>query len=287
MKYKSGAIRKRTIFLVIAGLLILAGVVVLSKSPLGDVLFSSKSHFIVHPVDDRVLYEPGAEKHANQIANFLEYAVQVVEKGHQKPFHKPFKVYVCATQESHNKFIGDRSGYPIRGCSLWGNVYIAPAAFQFHGQDTHKATLIHELSHQHLWQSLGFLWNRKMPFWFSEGLADHLAGLGGVGISDAQAVKEILEGNHFTLNEDQSVTSTLRKVIISAGISPVMFHAQVKLFVDYIASANPEAFGKFVAAVENKRAFEQSFEELYGVSIAGKWEQFIDHYSDGKALNSQ
>lgn len=104
--------KKRFIIPGIIAVLLLAGAVVFVRSPFGIALLKSKSHFITHPSDTRVLYEPGAETYADKIAAFLPEAIKRVEQGHFKPFSKPFNVYVCYTQESHNEFVANPTNYP-------------------------------------------------------------------------------------------------------------------------------------------------------------------------------
>ncbi len=129
--------RKKIIIFSILGIFIVSILVFFLRSPIGRALLKSKSHFIPHAADSRVLYEPGAEGFADKIADFLPTAVKRVEEGHFLPFKKPFKVYVFSTQKSHNESIANLTSYPIRGTAVQGNVFIAPSAFLFKGLDTH------------------------------------------------------------------------------------------------------------------------------------------------------
>ncbi len=52
--------RKKIIIFGILGIFILAVLVLLLRSPIGRALLKSKSHFIVHAADSRILYESGA-----------------------------------------------------------------------------------------------------------------------------------------------------------------------------------------------------------------------------------
>ena len=119
--------RKKIIIFSILGIFILSVLALFLRSPIGRALLKSKSHFIVHAADSRVLYEPGAEGFADRIADFLPAAVKRVEEGHFLPFKKTFKVYVFSTQKSHNESLANTTSYPIRGAEIQGNVFIAPS----------------------------------------------------------------------------------------------------------------------------------------------------------------
>jgi hypothetical protein len=146
--------RKKIIIFSILGIFIIAIFVFFLRSPIGRALLKSKSHFIAYEADSRVLYEPGAGGFAEKIADFLPTAVRRVEEGHFLPFKNPFKVYVFSTQKSHNESLANTTSYPIRGAATPRNVFIAPSAFSFKGLDTHKESLMHELSHLHLISTL-------------------------------------------------------------------------------------------------------------------------------------
>jgi len=266
--------RKKIIIFSILGIFIVSCLLFFLRSPIGRALLKSKSHFIVHAADSRILYEPGAEGFADKIADFLPMAIERIEKGHFLPFKKPFKVYVCSTQQSHNAFIANPTSYPIRGAAIQGNVFIAPSAFSFKGMDTHRASLMHELSHLHLAQRQGFLKRRRIPSWFTEGLANIIAGSGGEGISDDMAIQSIKEKRHLILQERGGFLKTLPKIIRAAGLTGPMFHKQNKMFVNYFNSLNPEAFKKLVLAVQSGDAFSTSFLRHFEMKPQEMWNLF-------------
>ena len=266
--------RKKIIIFSILGIFILFVLVFFLRSPVGRALLKSKSHFIAHTADSRVLYEPGAEGFADKIADFLPTAVKRVEDGHFLPFKKSLKVYVFSTQKSHNESTAVPTSYPIRGTAIQGNVFIAPSAFSFKGLDTHRESLMHELSHLHLSQRLGFLKRRRIPSWFTEGLANIIAGSGGEGISDDMAVQSIKEGRHLIIPEMRGFLDRMPKTIQEAGITGPMYHKQNKMFVDYINSLNPEAFKNLVLAVQRGEAFSESFLEYFEMSPEEMWSRF-------------
>jgi len=57
-------IRKKIIIFSILGIFILSVLVLFLRSPIGRALLKSKSHFIEHATDSRILYEPGGDVEA-------------------------------------------------------------------------------------------------------------------------------------------------------------------------------------------------------------------------------
>ena len=62
--------RKKIIIFGILGVFILVVLLFFLRSPIGRALLKSKSHFIVHEADSRILYETGAEGFADKIDAF-------------------------------------------------------------------------------------------------------------------------------------------------------------------------------------------------------------------------
>ncbi|UCE22086.1 MAG: hypothetical protein JSV46_07705 [Candidatus Aminicenantes bacterium] len=266
--------RKKIILLSIIALVILMFGIVFLRHPKGRALLKSKSHFKEHRADSRILFEPGAEEYAKKIADFFPEAIKQVEKGHYLPFTKPFKVYVCSTQQSHNAFIGNPTSYPIRGSAFNGDVYIAPSAFSFKELDTHRESLMHELSHLHLRQRLGIFKTMRIPHWFREGLANIIAGSGGEGVTEDMAIQAIKEGRHFKVQDRGGYFKSLSKIIVEAGLTGPMFHMQNKMFVRYIKNMNPEAFKKLVIALQKKDTFSIAFLNHFEMNPEQTWERF-------------
>ena len=106
---------KNKLALLVIGILIAISLVLFMRTPYWTALIKSKGHFIENNKDKRVLYEPGAEKYASQIADFLPNAIKQVENIHSMPFKESFKVYVCNSQKSLGGFVAAKSLYPIRG----------------------------------------------------------------------------------------------------------------------------------------------------------------------------
>ncbi len=237
-------------------------------------LFKSKSHFINHVEDSGVFFEPGAEIFADKIAAFLPDAVARLEKGHFQPFKKSFKVYVFSTQESHNEYLAIPAALPIRGAAFTRKVYIAPSAFSFQGLDTHEESLMHEMSHLFLRQYLGFIKVRKIPFWYSEGLANIVVGSGGEGISEDMAIQAIRQGRQIPIEERGGFLKSLSKVIGKAGLSGPMYHRQNKMFVGYLRDSDPNAFRSLLLEVLEGASFSKSFQNNYQATPQEIWERF-------------
>jgi hypothetical protein len=266
-------IKTRKIIVITFFSLILLLIVVFFLSPYSTALLKSKSHFIKHSSVPNVYYEHGAEEYGNKIAHYLPKAVERVEQVHELPFEESFKIYVCNTQKSFNEFIANTSSYPIRGAALLGNVFIAPSAFNFIGRDTHRETLMHELSHLHFRQRLGLFKVRKLPVWFGEGFADYVADSGGEGIEESEAINFILNGKHFIPKEEGEILGSINKEL--NGLSGPMFHKQVKMFVAYIIESDSLKFKSFLREIQRGEYFSEAFNNTMGLGIQDTWAQFL------------
>jgi len=271
-------IKKRKILVMVISVVILILVVAFFLSPYSTALLKSKSHFIKHTKNEIVLYEPGSEDYADSIASYLPKAIERVEQVHELPFEDSFKIYICKTQKSFNEFALNTSAYPIRGTALLGDIFIAPSAFNFRDIDTHKETLTHELSHLHFQQRLGFIDRRKLPVWFSEGFADYVAGSGGEGIGEGDAINFLLSGNHFIPEEEGDILGTVSGAANS--LSGPMFHQQAKMFVTYIIESDSLKFNSFILEIQEGEPFSETFNKIMGTSIQDKWENFLLQLND-------
>lgn len=265
---------KRITLLLIGVLLIALGALFI-RSPYWTALTKSKNHFIVHELNDRILYEPGAKVYASKIVDHFSDAIRIIDEKQFRPFEESFNVYVCKSQQSFSEYIGVKSLYPVRGTALRGDVYIAPSAFDFRGKDTHKETLIHELSHLHFRQYLGFVKDRKIPQWFREGFADYVSGSGGEGIMDSTAISNILVGEHFIVQEQGGVFDSFQENL--NNLSGPMFHKQVNMFVNFLVDSDSLSFNQLVRKVLDGDSFSKVFREAMGTNVKGKWEEFILH----------
>ncbi len=127
----------------------------------------STNQFIALEQDKRILYEKGAEKYAETVANKIDTAIQTVEQKQYKKFTKPVTIYICNSIESFTDYCVIRQA---SGCVLNERLFLSPKNFQANQQ-----ALTHELSHLHIEQHLGmFTWHSGYPAWFQEGLATYV-----------------------------------------------------------------------------------------------------------------
>jgi len=274
---------KKKLAITIIGILILMALVLFMRTPYWTALTKSKNHFIENTNDNRVLHEPGAKEYSNKIADYLPIAIKAIGEKQFNPFSKPFKVYVCNSQKSLGEFVAAKSLYPVRGLVLGGNIFIAPSAFNFKGKDTHKETLKHELSHLHFRQRLGFFKERKIPVWFREGFADYVAGSGGEGIEESEAINFILNGRHFIPEEEGAIFGSFLKAL--NGLSGPMFHKQAKMFVTFLIESDSSKLKSFIQKIQKGESFNKTFNEIMTTDIQDKWTQFISHLETNELKN--
>jgi hypothetical protein len=264
--------RRRVMALTVPAVAVLVLAVAAGLSPYGRAVLKSRRHFVRHPEDRRVFFEPGADSFAAHIAAVLPQAVSLVEQRLSGPFPRPFRVYVTSSQRSHNEFIAAPGDAPIRGCALLGNVYIAPSAFSFYGFDTHRQSLAHELVHLYIFQRLGFLRTRRIPVWFVEGLAHCIAGTGGEGVDEATVVGAIRDGRGVAPSEQgrlfQSVEGEAR------GLPVRVYQLQNRMFVQFLMDRYPACLELLVRDVLQGRPFARSFAGRFGRSVSEAWEEF-------------
>jgi hypothetical protein len=259
--------------LVVAAVVVVLLAALFVRSPVGRAVFKSKRHFVRHTADHRVFYEAGAETYASRIAEVLPATVSQVEKALSGRFLRPFRVYVCSSQRSHNQFIANPPSWSIRGSVLLGNVYLAPSAFDFYGYDTHQQSLAHELVHLFFAQRLDFLRSRRIPVWFSEGIAHCIAGTGGEGVDESSLVSAIRDGRGSAPEEQgsmlQSVTRSAR------GLAPRVYQLQNRMFVRFLMDHYPANVTRVLQEILQGRSFPESFSAGFGRKVSDLWQEFI------------
>lgn len=259
-------------------ILIAGGATAFSQSLMGRAVLKSRSHFTPSEADARVLMEPRMEAEAALLAESLPHAISLVERQQFLPFKRPFSIYVCATQESFNAYMGAPPGATARGVKLLNCIFISPGAFSSWRGDTNKEVLAHELSHLHLYQRLGHvksLW--KMPVWFLEGLAVAVSGGGGEGVTTALAMDAIRRGDCFAPDDTGSLLRPKRA--LDYGVETFMFYRQSELFVTYIKDRDPAAFKSFLLALQTDEwsSFAVLFETSFGERVEETWGEFLEH----------
>lgn len=264
---------KRLIVLCVILFILIIVSLLFARSRIGIALLKSKKHFITYQLDNRVLYEPGAEENAAKIVELLNSSIAKVEQKQFLPFKKPFLVYVCNTQESLNEYIAHPPEAKVVGVSVLGNVMISPRAFQPNLILSYDEVLLHELSHLHLRQRLGYFgFIRNAPAWFHEGLANMVAheDIDEWNIEDVK--KALSNGIHFT-PEDKGTTFKMKRVW-DYGIDYRLFHKQNALFVKFLNEKDSAAFKKFLLDILNGIKFPDSISRHYGKNVKVLWEEF-------------
>ncbi len=264
---------------VIIGLIV--AIAAILSTDYAQALLKSKRQFIAHSTEPRIRYEPGAERYADALANDLGDAVARVEEIHGVPFIKPFTVYMCASQVSLNAYVANPPNLPVRGTVPFGNILIAPSAFNWHGEDTHKGTLRHEMSHLLLKQYLGEIKNRTIvPVWFSEGLADLACECAGEGISDETANQAILAGRRFLPDAKNSLFKLKRAS--DYGMDYPMFHRQARLLVGFLHDHYGTDFQALLTDIHSGTPFDLVCRQHLGVSHDVLWEVYISNLGQVK-----
>ncbi|NOX75071.1 MAG: hypothetical protein GXP17_00305 [Gammaproteobacteria bacterium] len=227
----------------------------------------STDRFITLEKDKRVVYEAGAEKFAEIIAEKLDAAIESVERGQYKKFTKPVTIHTCNSVESFTAYCVERRA---AGCVLNERLFLAPKNFQ-----PRKEALIHELSHLHMEQQLGMLvWHSRYPSWFQEGLATYIShGEGASKVTPDEARRAIALGLFFT--PDLSGNLLFAKTASSYGLKPNMFYRQASLFIEYFHDVDAMKFKALLLSVEEGKDFEKSFSSIYGASLDEIWKKFI------------
>ena len=266
---------RRTVIASAVLLALTAAALAFAGSSVGTALFRAKDGFIACEREPRVLFEPGAERWAGMVARDLPGAIELVERKQLRPFKRPLRVYVCATQESFNACMAAPPGAAARGVKVGNDVFLSPESFSSWRGDTHASVLAHELSHLHIYQRMGhirFLWT--LPVWFVEGLAVTVSGGGGEGVADAEAIRAIAEGRHFVPDDSGALLRPKRAA--DYGLETFMFYRQSELFVSYLWAADPEAFERLLLELQSggRKSFREAFEECFRVGVGGMWERF-------------
>lgn len=258
---------------VCAGLLVLAAAGLLSQARARAAL-RLVGGFSPLDQDPRVLYEAGAGDNALAVAKALPEAIGRVQHGHGEPPDPGFRVYVCATQDSFTRKTGQSEGAPVRGIAFSRDIWVSPLAFRFHGRDTHRETLAHELSHLRLQQSLGW-WRRTriVPSWFQEGLADRVADTGFEQVSRAEAWEAIRDGPCLT--PDDSGRFPFPKRAGDYGLTWPMFHAQSRMFVEFLHERDGGGIARLLTSLHQGARFGTAFAECFGGSVEEVWAEFV------------
>ena len=276
---RTGYRRLRAWGIAILVVLVAVSLGVLIAYPRARVALRLASGFEALAADGRVFHQVGAEELARQISVALPGVVDTVEQRLGRPFAGEFRVYVCASHESFMGHIGQPASWPVRGIAFQRDVWISPQAFAFRGKDTHQGTLAHELTHLYLDQHIGWWWRvRHLPAWFVEGLADWVGGTGEEIVSRQGAIEAILAGHR--LEPDTTGRLLVPRRPLDYGVSFAEFHAQSRMFVEYLHSKDGEAFEEFLGAILDGRVFERAMEKSFGMGVENAWVELVESLGD-------
>jgi hypothetical protein len=219
--------------------------------------------FISLESDARVLFEPGADNQAEQVARLLPQAIAEVEAGHYRPFTEPVRVYVCGTEECFASHVVSRN---LSAAVVPNNrLFLAPRLFARESQRL-PAILTHELSHVHMGQQIGHF-SPTVPAWFHEGLAAYVSHGGGAEFaSEAESVQAMREGRRFEPAAHDSADSRNRGERV--GLTPFLFYRQSMMFVGYLKHMAEDRFKDFLLAVENRSDFDAAFANFFKMDLA-------------------
>jgi hypothetical protein len=226
--------------------------------------------FISYAKDPRVLYEPGAEKLAQNVADALPAAVQTVQREQYRNFIMPVKIYVCASLESFKAY-GAPSGKE-GGFVLNKRLFISPKPENTAGRI--PRILTHELLHLHIEQQVGMLKSARIPSWFKEGLAVYVAGGGGAEtVTEAQARDALRQGKYF--HPEAGGSLLFPKRAHDYGLRPHMFYREASMFVAYLKQLDASRFEVLLLTIQDGEPFAKAFQFSYGANIGDIWHGFL------------
>ena len=258
----------------ISGLVVLAiATILLLAYPRTTAALRWKPGFDPLTSDPRVFFEPGASTAAQQFADALPEALARVEETHGLPFVGDFRLYICSTHQSFVGHLDLPRDSPVRGMVM-RDIWLSPLVFDFHGRDTHRESLAHELSHLHVRQHLG--WRKSVqgiPTWFAEGLADVAADTGGEIFTRQMALSAFAEGRHFV--PDAYGRFPIPRGLLDYGVPAPLLHQQSRMFVEYLQADDPTGFRSFVVEVLHGAAFPTAFQERFERDLDRAWQDFL------------
>jgi hypothetical protein len=238
---------------------------------IASIVWKPTSQFLPQASDSRVVYEPGAEAMAAQVAQALPAAIFAVEEGQYRRFAEPVRVYVCASKESFRSYslrVGDAAGFVFNK-----RLFLSPKLAST--PERIPRILTHELSHLHLEQQIGPLKaGGDLPDWFKEGLAVFVSDGGGAeNVSEEEARQAIASGRH--LEPKTSGSLLFPSDARDYGLTHHMFYRQSSMFVGYLKELDERRFKTFLLAVEDKQPLERAFEDAYGRRLEAAWRDFV------------
>jgi len=229
--------------------------------------FKSTERFQPYMEDPRILYEPGAENFASEVAKVLDAAMQTVEERHYREFRHEVRIHLCATVDSFVHYMGQN----VRGKVAYKGLFLSPRLME--EPASIRPLLTHELSHLHIKQQLSTWSLSALPFWFSEGLATYVSDGGGAEhVSPEEAAMAINEDRHFFPHEDGGII--FRKTPSHWKLKPHMYYRQSMMFISYLKNNDEEAFRTLLLDLQDGRKFKGIMENAYGGNPGQLWAAF-------------
>ncbi|WP_153304852.1 peptidase MA family metallohydrolase [Desulfocapsa sulfexigens] len=230
--------------------------------------------------DSRIKYEDGSIKYAEEIAPYLEAAVQTIENK-QGAFEKPVVIYVTKSIDSFSSYCASK--YPS-SCVIGDRLFASPKLLK--QKNRIPGILTHELSHLQHTQDIG-RWNyqTKLPVWFKEGLAVYVSNGGGAEkVTEQEAAEAIYQGK--TIKPNGSGALIFRKTASSFGLKTHMFYRQSEMYVRWLHDMSPSKFRKLFTALEQGKTLDEALSSVYGFTVHQGWSQFTGEIKHNKRVNS-
>ena len=228
----------------------------------------STDEFQILKQDSRIKYEEGSIKLAEDVAPYLESAIQTVENI-QGAFRKPVVIYITKSIDSFSSYCA--SQYPS-ACVIGDRLFISPKLLK--QKNRIPGILTHELSHLQHTQDIGrWDYQTKLPVWFKEGLAVYVSGGSGAeGITEQEAIEAIDHGQ--AINPNGSGGLLFRKTASSFGLKPHMFYRQSEMYVKWLHEMSPSKFRQLFAALRQAKSLDEALSSVYGFSVQQGWVKF-------------
>lgn len=228
----------------------------------------STDDFLSLEQDSRIKYEESSEKIAEEIAPYLDSAIETVESK-QGALKKSAVIYVTKSIDSFSSYCASK--HPS-ACVIGDRLFISPKLFQ--QKDRIPGVLTHELSHLQLTQDIGFWsYQTNLPVWFKEGLAVYVSnGSGAEKVSEQQAIEALHQGK--AINPNGSGSLLFRKTASSFNMNTHMFYRQSGMFVKWLHDMSPNKFRKLLVALKQGNTLNEELLSIYGFESHQGWSKF-------------
>lgn len=233
--------------------------------------------------DPRILLEQDVEsEHVSEVRGVLDECIGEVVVVHGRKFADSVEVYLCATQDSFNRRTAAADTSVARGAVFADRLFLSPRSFT---TGTYRSILTHELSHLHFRQILGSKFTTGLPGWFQEGIAVYISGGGGAEpVPPSTAVEAIKRGQSLS---PEDYGSRVPRMADSHGLSHYMFYRQSGLFVEFLASYEPERFSRLLEQIFNRMSFRTAFQTAYDLGVAEVWQDFVTQIRQPSAVATE